>query len=295
MKTAREFCIDNNWILTSQAVGAIAARDAEHLAVLAEVRAELEGLKEQNRLLSEHCNDRNALRTERDRLKGELAEARRLIDSIQADCPWCRVGGIGHYDWCPKQKFLAAPSPSESPDAHPAVLLGSGPMRRDQTCWWLAHRHAGAHEMRSASPAESTGVHEFVWSRTGACMECGKAEGERPPHPPKPAAPPDDIRERTNDALVRLAQQEQIVGHLVPECADHERRLKALEATVSVLCDWADGAKLNKPAAPQEQAGHAFTNGPLAPELCGFMTGATCCRTMCCRRIDDPVHTGAKP
>jgi hypothetical protein len=241
------------------------------------------------------------------RLKGELAEARRLMDKARMQN--VDVSVIDAID-----SFLAAPLPAESPTFEQLVER-VGPLPTTQL--------AGA--------AESTGVMKVFplhgpdvdaamqtkakcrcdgkgWPRRSGpptkCMVSNPCAFDGPPFMSAPAAPPDDIRDR-------VEQLEAWRDGSVAWGRGAERRLEELEAAlrnpnVSLgnldLCKrclnaahpWAHSlcspcptaANTTAPAAPQEQAGHAFND---------YWRNGKCAHPDCGKPKDNPIHTGAKP
>ncbi len=257
----------------------VEARDAEHAKVLAEVRAENDALRAAMVLKT---SDFPALKAQIDRLKGELAEARRLIDQCSRGTnayPYClgcgRLRGTEHGSWCPLFN-LAAPSPAES----------------------TGHVRSNCDGCARQLPIER-GIHKGP----GDPWDVQMCTADRYKTP----TPPDDIRDRLARMETQVADEARDTSR---SWLDHEERIKALEACPvvaqqlrdivhaapphDVLERW-DGALAKMaegPAAPQEQAGHAFKPGALSVPLCAFQTGR---RTICGRFKDDPIHTGAKP
>ncbi len=285
MKTAREHW--NDLILArSLAVETIAARDAEHIAESKAreeaMRATIERLgkdaadkQSEIELLSEHCNDRNAMAQERDRLKGELAEARELLSqaplNIHADS----------YLWFTQRraKQLAVLSPAES-------TWASVEKNAREVAQWPAWKREGSGILRElAKPTESTG---YVRSNCDGCarqlpIERGMHKGPDDPwdvqmctaNRYEPAAPPDDIRERLEALHADIAQRFTLVWTRIDA---HARRLKDIEEAA-------------QPVAPQArgEAGHAFVPMKDAPNHCSACVGQLAYRK------DHPIHAGAKP
>jgi len=267
MKTAAEFVAACGWLDTPQTVGAIAARDAEHAALFAnelqrhatESKAREEAMQATIGRLGKEVID---LSEERDRLKGELAEARdraRMMSELIA-----RIES-SYFDY---RHALAAPSPAESTPKIRDSLAGQmhEPLRFQD----LVQRVGPLPTTQLAGAAESTGVVGML------CAFCD-GHGRVPPlHNStcnlcrgtglqQPAAPPDDIRERLERIEKWAAKVEVFLKH----------EFNPVEPAA--------------PAAPQEQAGHAFTmvakheyNRELDACQCGL-------------RRDNPIHTGAKP
>ncbi len=106
MKTVGEWWLDLERCKTKdQELALIEARDAEHAKELAEARAENDALMVAHKESAERAIE---LEMERDRLRGELAEARRLLEEIP--------GTFAPGGWIKRRDaFLAAPSPAESP------------------------------------------------------------------------------------------------------------------------------------------------------------------------------------
>ncbi len=325
MKTPAEWdarCADCNG--EDEVAARLEARDAEHAAESKArekaLREELEGMRERERLLNGHCADRNALAQENDRLKGELAEARRLLTEAKT-----RPLTLRELD-----AFLAAPSPAESPTF-------------DQ----LVERVGSLPTTQLAGAAESTGE-AFMASLPIATRTY------------VPAAPPDDIRDRLtfeqfSDINRRRCESYNGFGESLQPSSKYTEAHWALSiaseagevadailgwsglkrskadktkedvgrelADVVTYCDLLASklgfrlshlivAKFNEinqrcgfgrrfaidphvtPPAPQEQAGHAFVEGPaFAPRYCSFWAD----NKFCCKLADDPIHTGAKP
>jgi len=311
MKTPLEFLASiGSFDFSQLARSAIELRDAGHAA---ESKAREEAMQAQIELLSEHCNDRNALVQERDRLKGELAEARRLeneacVAHLRRTAPYYPAARRAILELASvlEARILAAPSPAES-----TGVPCSG------TCWPPCAQHAKqiAAETPAAQPvstvkAESTGVPPLVVDAY-PCNECGvtrtKAEGgtvftvcdtcwDARSHcackTDEPAASPDDIRERVVYATqAQLDMRMRVAGERQDE---FERRLKALEERYDVLSKWNGAlAKMAEgPAAPQEQAGHAWECAVKKPGVSTPCFDYCECKH-CGKRLKD--CTGAKP
>ena len=253
MKTAAEFVAACGWLDTPQTVGAIAARDAEHAALFAnelqrhatESKAREEAMQATIGRLGKEVID---LSEERDRLKGELAEARdraRMMSELIA-----RIES-SYFDY---RHALAAPSPAESTPKIRDSLAGQmhEPLRFQD----LVQRVGPLPTTQLAGAAESTGVVGML------CAFCD-GHGRVPPlHNStcnlcrgtglqQPVAPPDDIRDAAENVRDLRGALTKTACRLDDRIDDHERRLKALE-DIRLF-----GRTISEPVAPQEQAGHA--------------------------------------
>jgi hypothetical protein len=105
--------------------------------------------------------DKAALRAERDRLKGKLAEARRLLEQCQSGTnahPYCP--GCGTYraeecrPWCPIASSLAAAPAEQAQGVQESEAVTN--LRREVEHWKRAYEHAVAVAEEQQAQGEAT-------------------------------------------------------------------------------------------------------------------------------------------
>jgi hypothetical protein len=318
MKTAREFCAEQGWIEAESTIRAIGFRDAEHADVLADVRSERDHLKGELRTMTAMWNGlRTMLPPQIKQLKGELAEARRLLDIVR--CEELHTEAEVGDAWMAVDDFLAAPSPAESTPKIRDSLTGQ--MHEPPRFQDLVHRVgplpttqlAGASQSWSDAIGKAASVADVAMANEGvdgtsaryvlaAIRELAPAEStgvspvmtevyadEIKEHADRQPAPPDDIEERLG---ARLRWHDQEFSAL-------DRRLKALEDAgrlAQIHKDWGSALQgmADTPAAPQEQAGHAFECKDRYPkDRSDCQTAGFDCICDCGKRRHE--HIGPKP
>lgn len=261
---------------------------------LAETEA---ALKLSREAVQAYCDSENAMR-------GELTEARLEVERVKALIDRDKTGlslGLNkiqriakRFDW-----ICEGRGPYEYDDDRYRMEVGSlivqvltvaaehlkasGALADEA---FHPRAQATAMFLAAPSPAESTGMpplsvaEEFDRTAYGSGYKAGFADGRYyESAPAEEAAPPDDIRERLESVESSLSAR----GKWMDEA---ERRMKALEYIISTP------ANGEPPAAPQEQAGHAFEPGIMFPLNCGKRNSLI---ESCGQVATHPIHTGAKP